>query len=73
MHTPSDCPKCQGKMSEGVIADLGHGQWRVASFIPGAPTVSKWFGLKVRRKDLVPTQTYRCSRCGFLESYAPPV
>lgn len=57
-------------MTDGVIADMGYGQWGVSSFLPGPPNVSRWFGLKVRKKNLVPITTYRCTRCGFLESYA---
>jgi hypothetical protein len=57
-------------MGRGVIADVGYGQWVIASFLPGAPKVSRWFGLKVRKKDLVPISTWRCGGCGYLESYA---
>jgi predicted nucleic-acid-binding Zn-ribbon protein len=70
MRGPTQCPKCQGSMSEGVIADKGDAQWVIASFLPGAPKVSRWFGLKVRKKDLVPISAWRCGRCGYLESYA---
>jgi ribosomal protein S27AE len=70
MNPPKDCPKCQGSMSAGVIADIGYGQWVVASFLPGEPKVSRWFGLRVRKKDLIPVTTWRCGRCGYLESYA---
>jgi hypothetical protein len=57
-------------MGEGVIAEKGDSQWLIASFLPGPPKVSRWFGLKVRRKDLVPISAWRCTRCGFLENYA---
>jgi hypothetical protein len=42
------------------------------SFLPGVPKVSRWFGLKVRKEDLVPISAWRCGRCGYLESYALP-
>jgi predicted nucleic-acid-binding Zn-ribbon protein len=70
MRQPTECPKCRGSMSQGVIADVGYGQWVIASFLPGTPKVSRWFGLKVRKKDLVPISTWRCRSCGYLESYA---
>ena len=70
MRGPTQCPKCQGSMSEGVIAEKGDAQWLVASFLPGAPQVSRWFGLKVRKQDLLPISAWRCARCGYLESYA---
>jgi hypothetical protein len=42
-------------------------------FLPGAPPkVSRWWGLKVRKKDLIPISAWRCERCGYLESYARP-
>ena len=72
MRRPPICPKCQGSMTEGVVADLGYGQWVVASFLPGPFSVSRWWGLKVKKKNLVPTTTYRCTRCSYLESYAFP-
>ena len=70
MRGPTQCPKCQGAMSEGVIAERGDSGWTITSFLPGAPQVSRWFGLKVRKKDLVPISSWRCGRCGYLESYA---
>lgn len=70
MMPPGSCPKCQGKMNEGVVPDMGYGQWGVASFLPGPVKVSRWFGLKVRKKELMPATTFRCARCGYLESYA---
>ena len=58
-------------MSEGVIAEKkGDAGWGIASFLPGPPRVSRWFGLKVRKKDLVPISAWRCGRCFYLESYA---
>ena len=72
MRAPTQCPRCQGSMSEGVIAEKGDAGWQIASFLPGPPTVSRWFGLKVRKKDLVPIKAWRCGRCFYLETYAPP-
>ena len=71
MPRSTDCPKCQSKMSEGVIVDMGHGQSVVSHWLPAPIKVSRWWGLKVRKKDVIPTVTLRCTRCGFLESYAP--
>jgi hypothetical protein len=57
-------------MSAGVIAEKGDAGWLIASFLPGVPKVSRWWGLKVRKQDLVPISAWRCGRCGYLESYA---
>jgi len=43
----------------------------VTEWIEGAPEKG-WFGaVKLRRRKRMEVQTYRCGRCGFLESYAP--
>ncbi len=73
MTPSSECPKCHSSMSEGVLVDTGYGSYAVSAWQPGAPSVSRWFGLKVKPKALLPTIAYRCGRCGFLEIYAPPV
>jgi len=72
MIRPTDCTKCQGSMSEGVLVDTGYGAFSVSAWQGGAPIVSRWFGLKVKKKALIPTTAYRCGRCGFIELYAPP-
>ena len=65
-----NCPKCQGSMTEGFEVDHGHnGQRTVGSWVEGAPERG-FFGLKVRNKKKFEIQTWRCGRCGFLESYA---
>ena len=69
---PTICVKCQGSMNEGILVDVGYGSYSVSAYQSGAPVVSRWFGLKVRKKELTPTTACRCSRCGFLELYAPP-
>lgn len=38
-----------------------------------AAIMSRLLRLKIRTKELIPTVTYRCTRCGFLEIYARPV
>lgn len=72
MTRPTNCPKCQGSMSEGVLVDNGYGGYVVSAWQPGAPIVSRWTGLKVKKKTLIPTTAHRCARCGFIELYAPP-
>ena len=36
----------------------------------GEPVKSIWTGFKVKNADLKDISTYRCRRCGYLESYA---
>ena len=66
------CPKCQGTMELGYIIDQGYAKVAVAQWVSGEPEISMWMGggLKLRGKDRLDVTTYRCRRCGFLESYA---
>lgn len=57
------CSKCQGEMENGLIVDRGdliktQSQW--------ATSVTMVVGLK-NAHDI---NTFRCIKCGFLESYA---
>ena len=65
-----DCPRCGGSMEAGYVVDEGHGTRTVAKWIAGEPERSMWTGLKTRGKDKLEITTYRCRRCGHLESYA---
>lgn len=71
MHKPGACPKCQGSMSEGWVIDKTDNARGIASWVEGAPEKSFWVGVKLGGKTPVEIKTWRCSRCGFLESYAP--
>lgn len=66
-----DCPKCQGRMAEGFVTDNSYGTVTVSNWFAGAPVKSMWTGLKLRKVEHYPIATWRCGRCGFLESYAP--
>ena len=68
------CPKCQGGMIQGFIADFADmGQnANVSTWVEGAPQLSFWYGTKTPPAKRLPVGTYRCSACGYLESYARP-
>jgi hypothetical protein len=71
MPTPV-CPKCQGAMSQGFIMDQNmQSGTTVSTWQEGAPQRSFWTGIKRGPAEQHQTITYRCNRCGFLESYAP--
>ena len=70
MQPISDCPKCQGRMTEGFIIDEGYGTAHVSTWQGGEPKRSIWTGLKKNKDEQFKVVAYRCSRCGFLESYA---
>jgi hypothetical protein len=58
-------------MIDGYIVDQTYGAANVASWAEGEPQKSIWVGLKLRGKEQLEITTWRCRRCGFLESYAP--
>ena len=59
------CPKCNAEMEEGFLAAP-----RVAEWIEGPAEKSLLFSVKVRERERRNVRTFRCSKCGFLESYA---
>jgi len=58
-------------MEPGYVIDEGYGTRTVANWVAGEPERSIWTGLKLRGKSKVAVTSYRCRRCGYLESYAP--
>ena len=65
------CPKCTGSMEEGFILDYGDsGAVHSPKWQPGEPKKSFWTGVKQNKGEQLQVSTYRCKRCGFLESYA---
>lgn len=69
-QTP-DCLRCKRPMTLGFLLDVGdHGASRVSRWVEGAPEKSIWTGLKLKDRDVLPIRTFRCARCGYLESYA---
>ena len=74
MNTKSiRCPKCGGEMVQGFIFDREEGGLRrVSNWVEGAPEKNFWTATKVSKEKCIPVGTFRCSKCGFLESYASP-
>jgi hypothetical protein len=67
------CPKCQAEMAPGFIPnqiDKVHATlpvWRA-----GEAQKSFWAGVTSSSETRIPIRTFRCVKCGFLESYARP-
>lgn len=57
-------------MEPGFIVDEGYGTRTVAKWVGGKPEKSIWTGLKLRGKEKLDITSFRCRRCGYLESYA---
>lgn len=67
----TNCPKCSGEMEQGFIADHeGHNTLRPSDWVEGEPVKSFWSGTEIRDKEQYEVTTFRCARCGYLESYA---
>ena len=68
------CPKCQGPMVQGFIADFADMGVNaiISTWVEGQPNSSFLFGTKTPLEKRIPVGTYRCSACGYLESYARP-
>lgn len=64
------CPKCDGRMAEGFMIDQGYGTVHVKAWQSGRPRKSFWFGVKQVKADQKEVATFRCDRCGYLESFA---
>ena len=70
MPQSKQCPKCGGSMAEGFVLDRTHGAVGVSSWVEGIPERSVWTGVRLGGRTQSAISTWRCGRCGFLESYA---
>jgi hypothetical protein len=57
-------------MTEGFVLDKTHGGVGVSSWVEGSAERSVWTGVKLAGRPQMTIATWRCGRCGFLESYA---
>lgn len=64
------CPKCQSAMKRGFTLDHTYGYLAVTSWVEGEPEKSLWTGLKTGGRKVLPIETWRCQKCGYLENYA---
>ena len=66
----ASCSKCGGQLEKGFIVDhTGASYFHRLLWNPGDPKKTFWSGLDA--KNAVPVDTFRCTSCGYLESYAP--
>jgi len=71
MSATKECLRCRGPMEPGFLIDRRqHSQMGTQTWVEGEPEHSFWLGLKTRGREKLPVRTYRCERCGYLESYA---
>ena len=71
MSAPSECLRCKGSMSVGLVLDRGdYNIGIIQQWVEGMPEKSRWSGLKTKGLESYKVLTYRCDHCGYLESYA---
>lgn len=70
MTTPKTCQKCSSEMLEGFVLDMTHGTRLVSRWVAGKPEKTFLGAAKIRDKEQHFIQSFRCIKCGFLESYA---
>jgi hypothetical protein len=61
-------------MESGFVIDkIGHDKNSTSApeWAEGAPERAFWMGLNLAGRERHAVVTYRCSACGYLESYAP--
>ncbi len=69
------CARCSGAMVEGFVVDKGdHSVAEMQTWVEGTPERAFWTGLEMKDRQVLQVVSYRCQRCGYLESYAltPP-
>lgn len=66
-----ECPRCRGTLQRGFLLGTSEGGLRTAArWVQGTPEPSVWTGLRIKDRTVLTVTTYRCERCGYLESYA---
>ena len=60
-------------MAAGFVPDVTGGPTVQSEWIEGEPRPAFFGGLKMSGTVGYPIVTYRCTRCGYLESFAPMI
>lgn len=70
MNESVECIRCHAKMEVGFVPDNTHSGFQQPKWSPGVPQPSFWTGLKLKADSVIPVTTFRCLKCGYLESFA---
>lgn len=66
-----NCPKCKGIMENGFVVDYTHGGVAKQSVWSKGPIKYDFWNLWIGAvKESLKISSYRCTSCGYLESYA---
>jgi hypothetical protein len=58
-------------MQQGWVLDHTYGARVVSSWVEGEPKKSVWLGVKLEGRAPVEIESWRCTRCFYVECYAP--
>jgi hypothetical protein len=58
-------------MQAGFCGDRSHGAFKVSEWFEGKPEPSLLGFVKTGGREKHEIRTFRCPKCGYLESYAP--
>ena len=69
------CPRCAKWMEKGYVLDISYGGAFQSSWVPGEPAEKRPIlgaerGIKIPKLQRQKIVTYRCTGCGYLESFA---
>ena len=56
-------------MEIGFVPESKERSQKPEIWVEGAPE-KRWYGIKLRGKRQLTIESWRCARCGYLESYA---
>jgi len=65
-----ECIRCHAQMEVGYMLDANRAGYMQQNWSAGEPKPSFWMGLKLAKDQVLPVTTFKCPRCGYLESYA---
>ena len=65
-----NCSKCDSHMQQGVVVDMSYAGILRSMWVEDQAENGVIAGIPDHHKRKVNTITYRCSNCGFLDSYA---
>ncbi len=64
------CPLCRGAMEAGWLLDYTNAGPRRTEWVAGTPKPSVWTGISLRNTRRYTMESFRCTQCGFVASYA---
>ena len=67
---PLECGKCGRDMEPGYLLDYTHGATAQSTWVEGPPVRSIWTWMNLKGREKLKVTTWRCTKCGYLESYA---